>query len=80
MKSTIKLLPGKIAFKMVDEIGFPFDMLLDELKDRNLGIDIEGFINCALDSKNWNVKRIKQILSEVGYSNELLISIINNRK
>ncbi len=36
-------LPGETAFKLYDTYGFPYDLTEDALRDRNIGVDREGF-------------------------------------
>ena len=36
-------LPGRIAFKLYDTFGFPYDLTEDALRDRGIGVDRAGF-------------------------------------
>jgi alanyl-tRNA synthetase len=38
-----KILPGEVAFKLYDTYGFPLDLTVDILKDKQISVDIEGF-------------------------------------
>ena len=41
-------LDGETAFKLYDTYGFPLDLTQDALKERNIGVDTDGF-NAAMD-------------------------------
>ncbi len=41
--SSALLLPGKVAFKLYDTYGFPYDLTEDALRARGIGIDKAGF-------------------------------------
>ncbi|MEA4836720.1 MAG: alanine--tRNA ligase [Rhodospirillaceae bacterium] len=36
-------LPGEVAFKLYDTYGFPLDLTQDALKNRGVGVDLDGF-------------------------------------
>ena len=36
-------LPGDVAFKLYDTYGFPVDLTQDALRERGLGVDLDGF-------------------------------------
>ena len=38
-----KEIPGEVVFKLYDTYGFPTDLTADIARERNLGIDMEGF-------------------------------------
>jgi len=38
-----RVLPGEVVFKLYDTFGFPVDLTLDILRDRNLSADLAGF-------------------------------------
>lgn len=38
-----KILPGEVAFKLYDTYGFPLDLTIDILKDKQISVDLEGF-------------------------------------
>jgi alanyl-tRNA synthetase len=40
-------LPGGVAFKLYDTFGFPLDLTQDALRERGLGVDVDGF-NAAM--------------------------------
>ncbi|MGC6475645.1 MAG: alanine--tRNA ligase [Parvibaculales bacterium] len=54
-----KDLPGDVAFKLYDTYGFPLDLTQDAMRERGLGVDIDGF-NAAMEKQreearaNWS--------------------------
>ncbi|NRA73427.1 MAG: alanine--tRNA ligase [Rickettsiales bacterium] len=46
-----KLFPGKVAFKLHDTYGFPIDLTMDILKERNIHIDLVEFDQCMKQQK-----------------------------
>ncbi|WP_298724549.1 alanine--tRNA ligase [uncultured Ferrovibrio sp.] len=37
------MLPGEVAFKLYDTYGFPLDLTQDALRNRGIGVDLDGF-------------------------------------
>ncbi len=37
------VLPGDVAFKLYDTYGFPLDLTQDALRERGIGVDLDGF-------------------------------------
>jgi len=50
---------GEFVFKLMDQEGLPFDIILLELKEKNLTFDIQDFILSAIKSKNFSKKKLK---------------------
>ncbi|WP_187890263.1 alanine--tRNA ligase [Helicobacter pylori] len=50
-----KIFDGKIAFKLYDTFGFPFDLTNDMLRSHGACVDMQGFENCMQEQ----VKRSK---------------------
>ncbi|MCR3961343.1 alanine--tRNA ligase-related protein, partial [Aeromonas veronii] len=38
-----KVIPGEVVFKLYDTYGFPADLTADVVREREIGIDEEGF-------------------------------------
>lgn len=47
-----KELDGKIAFKLYDTYGFPFDLTKDILREKGMGVDQKGFDKAMEEQKN----------------------------
>lgn len=60
-KTTI--IDGSFVLYMIDTVGMPFDLVLEELKNRGWRFDVKGFINAALASKNYTEERLKVLFS-----------------
>lgn len=45
------VLPGDIAFKLYDTYGFPFDLTVDILRNRNISVDEQGFNDAMAEQK-----------------------------
>ena len=43
---------GEVAFKLYDTYGFPLDLTMDMLKNKNIKVDIESFNKCMQDQKS----------------------------
>ena len=56
---TIKTLSGEKAFKLYDTFGFPFDLTEIILKEKDIAVDLEGFENEMLKSKERSKKSWK---------------------
>jgi|SRR5579872_3467564 len=54
------VMAGDFLFRLVDEQGFPFDLAIMELADKNLAFNVVGFCKAAL--KSWPVKRVYETL------------------
>lgn len=44
-------LSGDVAFKLYDTYGFPLDLTQDSLRQREIGVDTEGFDKCMEEQK-----------------------------
>ena len=44
-------LPGETAFKLYDTYGFPYDLTVDALRERGLGVDRQGFDTAMAQQK-----------------------------
>lgn len=58
------VISGAFIFRLVDSIGMPLDLLIQELKDKHLAFDMLGFIQAAKKSKNYTPKRLKALFNE----------------
>ena len=45
------IFPGEIAFKLHDTYGFPVDLTIDLLKEKNISVDLAGFDQCMAEQK-----------------------------
>lgn len=45
------IFPGDVAFKLHDTYGFPIDLTIDILKERNITVDLESFDQCMFEQK-----------------------------
>jgi len=59
-------LPGDIAFKLYDTYGFPVDLTQDALRERERGVDLQGFQSAMTDQK----RKARAAWSGLGDSNE----------
>ena len=57
-----KLFPGDEAFHLVDSEGFPYEIFMDILRERDAALDTVAFMRCALKSKNFTVERLKNMM------------------
>lgn len=55
---------GAFIFQLIDSIGLPFDIIVQECKERQIAFDLLDFIRAARDSKNYTPKRLKALLNE----------------
>ncbi|ANV97781.1 alanine--tRNA ligase [Helicobacter enhydrae] len=51
LSQTSVIFSGEVAFKLYDTYGFPLDLTLDMLRDRNLEIDMQTFDQCMSKQK-----------------------------
>lgn len=56
------MISGARIFYIMDSCGMPFDILREELKDKGLVLDTVGFMEAALKSKNYKIKRLKMVM------------------
>jgi alanyl-tRNA synthetase len=45
--------PSKEAFNLIDSTGFPFEIFIDFLREKNMFIDVFEFVGIASKSKNY---------------------------
>lgn len=55
---------GSRMFRLIDSIGLPLDIVIQELKDRHIAFDVLGFVRAARDSKNYTPKRLTALFTE----------------
>lgn len=58
------VISGAFIFRLVDSIGLPLDILVQELKEKQFAFDMVGFIQAAKDSKNYTAKRLVALFNE----------------
>jgi len=58
---TTSVISGAFIFRLVDSIGLPLVIVIQELKDRHLAFDMLGFIQAARKSKNYTPRRLKAL-------------------
>lgn len=61
---TTPIISGAFIFQLIDSIGLPLDIIIQELKERHLAFDMVGFIQAAKDSTNYTPKRLKALFNE----------------
>lgn len=61
---TSPVVSGLFIFRLVDTIGLPFDIVIQELKDRQIAFDVIGFVQAAKNSKNYTPKRLRALFNE----------------
>jgi alanyl-tRNA synthetase len=61
---------GQGCFKLVDTYGLPLEVIYDRLQEYNMCIDVVGYIEAALESKNFTYETVKSRLSEVFHDKE----------
>ena len=52
LEKSRNIFSGEVAFKLYDTYGFPLDLTMDMLKNKNIKIDIESFNKCMQDQKS----------------------------
>lgn len=76
-----QVVSGDFIFKLLDTYGLPLDIIKDMLDEKNLAFDTLGFIQSALNSKNYTVKKLKAILLETkprGISEDEFLCLIDS--
>ena len=80
-KSSVRILPGKVAFELYDTFGFPADLTQLILREHNMEVDIPGFEdemknqkersreNALLDAGDWQIIRDTGDTIFTGYQN-----------
>jgi alanyl-tRNA synthetase len=58
------IVSGAFIFQLIDSIGLPLDIVVQELKEKCLAFDMVGFIQAAKDSTNYTTKRLKALFNE----------------
>lgn len=65
------VLSGQVIFRLVDSLGFPLDLVQEELKKENYIFDLFEFCFYAKNSKNFSQKKLLDTLSVLSYYDEL---------
>jgi alanyl-tRNA synthetase len=55
-----QVIPGSVAFNIMDAQGVPLDVLMLLLKERGIVLDVVGFIEAGLKSKNFTKDTLRR--------------------
>ena len=62
IKDVAQLIPGDAIFQMMDTKGMPLSVLIETMRERNVGYDVVGFCRAAKQSGNFTPERTLRIL------------------
>jgi len=68
------VIPGEVAFKLYDTFGFPLDLTRDIARERNLGIDEQGF-ETAMQAQRERARAAGQFSARDGVSAEAVADL-----
>jgi len=69
-----KTLPGEVAFKLYDTFGFPLDLTLDIARERELGVDEQGFEH-AMERQRERARAAASFATRDGLPAELIADL-----